>query len=138
MIVGWVLGAYSTVSAGEYQTNLSFIHKITIDVGGQCCSNFGISTKVGYFKNHVCIYEQETPRTEVNACEVYPFGVFQLDGDALTRIIGNRWTCAETHVHEKGLQDQFDEFQLVKNKQGRYIDSKPKEGKIFFPVCAPQ
>ncbi len=132
----WV-GVYLQASACEYSTssNALLIHKTIVKVAGQCCAVFAISTKVGYWVNHICHYEAETPHSDVSACDVYPFGVFQLNGDRLAKLIGKQWTCAATHVHDHRLGDRFDEYQLIKNSQGRYIDTQLKTGVIDFPVC---
>lgn len=110
------------------------VHKVIVHLGRQCCAEFELSTQVGYLMNGVCQYQQETPKHVVSDCDVFPYGVFFLNGQRLEQLVGNQWTCAATHLHTFSF-DKFDRFILVANKQHHYINTVPTSGSILLPLC---
>lgn len=110
------------------------VHTIAIHVGGSCCAGFELSTRVGYWLNGVCQYQRETPRQQVSACDVTPFGVFKLNGKRLEQLVGNHWACAATHLHTFS-NDLYDHFSLIKNQSHHYTASFPVSGHLSLALC---
>lgn len=139
----WPSIAQADETTSEYQwlfpvlpavTSPLAVHTIAIHVGGSCCAGFELSTRVGYWLNGVCQYQRETPRQQVSACDVTPFGVFKLNGKRLEQLVGNHWTCAATHLHTFS-DDLFDRYSLIENKAHHYTASFPASGHLSLVLC---
>lgn len=114
--------------AKEYQTSKmtnSPIHVTTIQ--SSWCGNLAVSTKVGILTDSgKCNYIKETQAHGVDSCEA-----LQLNGYLLERNAGSGFNCAATHVHSNETnRDGLDEYTLITDKSGHYINTTPTQGNI--------
>jgi hypothetical protein len=114
--------------AKEYQTNQITngpIHVTTIQ--SSWCWNLAVSTKVGILTDSgKCNYIKETQAQGVDTCDA-----LQLNGYRLERNAGSGFNCAATHVHSNETnRDGLDEYTLIADKSGHYINTTPTQGNI--------
>lgn len=115
-------------NAKEYQTGANGpIHITTIQ--SSWCGNLAVSTKVGILDSSgKCHYLNETQAHGVDTCDA-----LQLNGAALEKNAGLTFNCAATHVHSNGTeQDGLDEYALISDSNGHYINTAPTQGNIIL------
>jgi hypothetical protein len=116
----------TTAHAKEYQTgNNNPIH-VTI-IQSSWCGNLAVSTKVGNMTDSgKCNYIKETQTQGVDTCDA-----LQLHGGRLEQNAGSGFNCAATHVHSDVIErDGLDEYILITDKNGHYINTTPHQGHI--------
>ncbi|GEM_PF-4440896 len=121
----------------EYNTkqNGTETHKTHVDVGGSCCAFFNISTQVGHIQDGKCHFEAETQSTQTSICDVRD-GIFTLDGGRLKQLIGSGWECAATHLTASIFGSTSDEFKLISDGSGNYVNSDPAMGNVSLKLCS--
>jgi hypothetical protein len=108
-------------------SNTEGIH--TTLVTSSWCGNLAVSTRVGYTsENGGCIYVKETPATAYDFC-----GPFHLNAYFLEKNAGLGFDCAATLVHSNVMgQEGLDEYLLIKDAQGHYVDSSKHVGEVHL------
>ncbi len=117
----------SNVNAKEYQAgNNNPIHITTIQ--SSWCWSLAVSTKVGTMTDSgKCHYVKETQAHHVDTCDA-----LQLNGARLEENAGSGFNCAATHVHSSDVieRDGLDEYTLMTDRNGHYINTSPHQGHI--------
>jgi len=105
--------------------NLGPIHVTTIQ--SSWCGNLQASTKVGTLsESGQCIYKKETSPEGFDNCDP-----LDLNGAYLEINAGTGFNCAATHVHSNETgHDGFDEFKLIVDKNGHYMNTQSSTGNI--------
>lgn len=116
------------VHAKEYYVNnpnFGTIHITTLQ--SSWCGNLAVSTKVGKMTDSgTCTYLKETPVQAFDTCDP-----LQLNGAFLEKNAGLGFNCAATHVHSNVTgHDGFDEYTLIVDNNGHYINTTPHQGNI--------
>jgi hypothetical protein len=117
------------VHGQEYSLNAINIGTIhTTTVTSSWCGNLALSTILGKTENGKCIYIKETPSAGLDTC-----GPFQLNAFFLEKNGGLGFNCAATHVHSHVTgYDGVDEYLLILDNDGHYIDTKNSRGHIIL------
>ncbi|MBA2648649.1 MAG: hypothetical protein H0U75_03440 [Legionella sp.] len=120
----FLLVLVATGHAHEYGTTEG-IHRT--DLTSTWCGNLILSTKVGKkTANGVCNYTFETVSTGVDYC-----GPFYLNAFLLEKNAGLGFDCAATHVYSNvSKKDGLDEYLLLADENGHYIDTHKPTGHI--------
>lgn len=113
------------VNAKEYQIGNGTIHVTTLQ--NSWCGNLAVSTKVGTMtQSGKCMYVKETQAHGVDTCDA-----LQLNGALLERNAGSGFNCAATHVYSNVTErDGLDEYTLITDNDGHYINTTPNRGNI--------
>lgn len=115
------------VIAQDYSKNSheGTIHLTTLR--SSWCGNLSISTKVGKLSSAgTCVYSKETPPEGRDSCDP-----LELNGFLLQKNAGAGFNCAATHVHSNVTgHDGLDEYGLVVDSEGNYVNTSPGHGNI--------
>lgn len=123
------------VHAQEYADSPNFgpIHTTTLE--STWCGNLAVSTKVGKLSSSgKCTYLKETQVHPHDSCDALELNGFLLQQDA-----GSGFNCAATHVHSNvtGL-DGLDEYNLIVNSKGEFVNTTPSRGNINLQNILPK
>lgn len=128
-----LLAALSGISLG---TQYNPIHKVTVKIGGRCCPDIYLSTKVGKLKDdQTCQYLAETQSTAFQICGQK---TFNLDGEMLRQSVGEGYECGASHavLNNSTNVEGFDPFNLI-IRDDAYAATLPFEGTILLNYECP-